>query len=201
MTAPRIVLASSSRYRAELFSRLSLEFETLSPDFDERSQDHRFSKLTPAEFALHLARGKAEAAAAVAPDAWILAADQIAIIPGDPPLLLHKPGSAENAVAQLMSLRARVHLLITGVVLRGPDGRAFEEADHHEMGMRAFSESEARAYVEAHSPLDSVGAYHIEDAGIALFEYARGDDFTGIIGLPLMRVGRLLRRAGLLRDA
>ena len=199
---PRVVLASSSRWRAELLTRLGLPFEGLAPDFDELGEAHRFPELGEEGFALHLARHKAAVVAARRPDAWILAADQIAVIPserpGGSPVLLHKPGTHERAVQQLMRLRGRVHHLVTGVVLRGPDGGSFEAIDRQEMRMRTFSEAEARTYVEAHAPIDSVGAYHIEDSGIALFEYARGDDFTGIIGLPLMSVGRLFRRAGLL---
>ena len=64
--------------------------------------------------------------------------------------------------------------------------------------MRAFGEVEARDYVSRHRPLDSAGAYRIEDAGIRLFESIEGNDYTGIIGLPLLAVAELLREAGLL---
>ena len=54
------------------------------------------------------------------------------------------------------------------------------------------------AYIERWQPLDCVGSYRIEDPGIKLFERIEGEDFTGIIGLPLLAVARLLRGAGLL---
>ena len=64
--------------------------------------------------------------------------------------------------------------------------------------MRSFDRAEARDYVTRHRPLDSAGAYRIEDAGIKLFERIESRDHTGIIGLPLLAVAELLRAAGLL---
>ncbi len=195
-----LVLASGSRWRAELLARLELPFECAPPEFDERAHDHRFAELGPRGYALLLARGKAAAVRAKRPDDWILAADQIASYDApEGPVLLHKPGTEDRAVAQLMTLRGRTHRLLTAVVLVGPGAPEFEEHefDEQRLTMREFDEAEARAYVARHRPVDSVGSYHIEDAGIRLFERIDGD-YTGIIGLPLLAVCRLLRRAGLL---
>lgn len=195
-----LVLASGSRWRSELLARLELPFACERPEFDERAHDHRFAELGARGLALLLARGKAEAVAKTRPGDWILAADQIATLDeGDGPVLLHKPGTEERAVAQLMRLRGRTHTLSTAVTLVGPEGSGFEahEFDEQHLTMREFDEAEARAYVERHRPVDSVGSYHIEDAGIRLFERIDGD-YTGIMGLPLLAVCRLLRRAGVL---
>jgi septum formation protein len=193
----RLVLASSSRYRAELLARLELPFETCAPSFDERAHDHRFAELGPARLAELLARGKAESLRERYRDAWILAADQLAVIEGE---LLHKPASTEAAIDQLMQLSGRMHMLISGIVLLdAASGAHASTIDEQRMHMRAFDRAEARAYIERWQPLDCVGSYRIEDAGIKLFERIESEDFTGIIGLPLLAVARLLRGAGLLR--
>jgi len=84
-------------------------------------------------------------------------------------------------------------------VLAPPGGaRTYEALDRHRLTMRRFARAEAREYVARHRPLDTAGAYRIEDAGIKLFERIESDDFTGILGLPLLAVARLLREAGLL---
>ncbi len=218
-SAPRLVLASTSRYRAEVLGRLGVPFETRAPDVDERAFDDRFAGSTPERFACMLAAAKAEQVAAALRDeggfahdvvhaGWVLGADQLAIMPGDPPRLLHKPGTAERAVDQLMALAGRTHVLVTGVVLRpiGNDfgnrfgtGRILEGADRVTLHMRAFGRDEAAAYIDAFAPLDCVGAYRIEDAGIRLVDAIEGSaDPTSIIGLPLLLVARLLRQAGLL---
>ncbi|MCA9635305.1 MAG: Maf-like protein [Myxococcales bacterium] len=200
----RLVLASTSRYRRELLARLELPFDAAAPDFDELAEEPRFAELGPERFALHLARGKAESLRAGFPDAWILAADQVAVIGGEgpdegPPELLHKPGDEARAIAQLLRLRGRTHRLISGIVLvDGASGETHELVDRQRLRMRAFSEAEASEYVRRHRPLDCVGSYRIEDAGIKLFAAIESADFTGIIGLPLIAVGQLLREVGLL---
>jgi septum formation protein len=192
-----LILASTSRWRIELLARLELPFECVAPDYDERAQDHRFPELGPHAFALELARGKAHSIAKHRPDAWVLAADQLAILDeGDGPVILHKPGSEQRAIEQLMQLRGRTHRLITGVVLvRGAIEQ--HEIDEQQLTMRAFERAEAADYVARHRPIHSAGSYHIEDAGIRLFEKIDGDH-TGIMGLPLLAVCRLLRKAALL---
>jgi len=197
MTAS-LVLASTSVHRAALLRRLGVEFEQAAPDFDERLHDTSFDELGPRNFAEMLARGKAESVARTRPDDWVLAADQLAVINEDGPVQLHKPASLEAAVGQLMRLSGREHELITAVVLRAPDGGQMVGFDHHRMCMRPYTRAEAEAYVQLRKPTDSVGAYHIEDEGIALFEAIDGEDFTGIIGLPLLTVAPMLRAAELL---
>ena len=93
----------------------------------------------------------------------------------------------------------RSHQLITAVVLAPPSGAApLEAVDRHRLTMRRFGPDEARDYVERYRPLDCAGGIRIEDAGIKLCERIEGADYTGIIGLPLLAVARLLRAAGLL---
>lgn len=194
------MLASGSRVRAELLSRLGLPFVTVtdSAGFDERAHDHRFAELGAHAYALLLACGKAQSVAALRPQDWVLGADQVAVLDTvQGPTLLHKPGTEARALAQLMRLRGHRHRLIEAVVLTRADGYEAHVLDEQRLTMREFDEAEARAYVARYQPLHSVGSYHIEDAGISLFEAIEGDH-TGIMGLPLLGVCRLLRDAGLL---
>jgi septum formation protein len=196
MTRP-LVLASTSRYRHKLLSQLDLAFVAAAPNFDERAEDHRFAALGAEGFALYLAHAKASSLSTSHADGWILAADQIVVLP--PTELLHKPETSEHAVEQLMRMSGRQILLITGVVLLDAvSGLAREAIDRHLLTLRAFGRPEAEAYVARHQPLDCAGSFRIEDAGITLFERIEGADFTSIIGLPLLAVCRLLRSVGLL---
>ena len=70
-SAPPIVLASSSPYRRDLLDRFLQDYETISPDVDERNE----LGLEPADLARHLARKKAEAVAVNARGALIIGAD------------------------------------------------------------------------------------------------------------------------------
>jgi septum formation protein len=192
-----LVLASTSRYRQELMSRLGVPFVAAAPDYDERAEDHRWADLGPEDFALHLAGGKAASLRDAVPGALVLGADQVAVLP--PRDLLHKPGTVEAASEQLMRMSGRVLHLVTGVVLLDTDsGEQRRAVDRQALTLRAYGRAEAEAYVQRYRPLDCAGSFRIEDAGITLFERIDGADFTGIIGLPLLAVCRLLREVGLL---
>lgn len=201
MTTSELVLGSSSRYRAELLKRLGVPFTQASPSVDERSFDERFEELGPEEFSLMLARAKVEALRQAGGSRWILCADQVGYVTLEDgrPRQLSKPGDEETCVEQLMMLAGRSHVLVNGIVLRSEaTGEELASTDIQTLTMRRFDRAEAAAYVSSCRPLDCAGGYRIEDAGIRLFESMKSDDYTGIIGLPLLRTAELLRQAGLL---
>ena len=195
-----LVLGSSSRYRAELLTRLGVPFDRASPDVDEASFDGQFTELAAEDFALLLAREKASALWRNGGDRWLLCADQVGVLEtGGKRILLRKPGTPEACVDQLVELSGRTHQLVNGIVLRFErDGTEYVEVDVQTLTMRAFDRAEAEAYVSLRSPLDCAGGYRIEDEGIRLFESIDSRDYTGIIGLPLIATARLFRKAGLL---
>lgn len=179
--------------------RLEIPFEVAAPRFDEDAHGHHFASDSDSEFALRLARGKARSLADEFADKLIVAADQVAVLPGPPRRLLDKPGTPKVAVEHLMALSGNTHHLTTGVVLLdAATGREWSTVDEQRLTLRAFDREEAQAYVDRHRPLECAGSYRIEDAGIKLFERVEGADFTGIMGLPLIAVARLLRQVGAL---
>jgi len=196
-----LVLASTSPYRARLLERLDIPFTVAAPTLDERAHDDAFASTSDEAFATMLARGKADSLRAQCSTSFILAADQLAVLPGAGTrtrtrTLLHKPGSRDKAVEQLMQLAGRTHRLVTAiVVLDATTGQTWQDVDVVELTMRPFARAEAAAYVDAHAPLDCVGSYRIEDAGIWLFDAVTGADPTSIMGLPLLKVCKLLRAA------
>jgi len=196
-TPPRLVLASTSPYRKEVLSRLGVPFEVARPDFDERRPLP--PEVTTIEAtALHLARGKARAVAELPAyaGAWVIGSDQIVAVDGE---VMHKPGSIEAAVAQLLRMQGRWHRLVTAVVVLA-GGREAAAVDVHALHMRALDEALARAYVAADLPLDCAGSYRIERRGIALFDRIEADrecaDDTAIMGLPLWKTQRALGALG-----
>lgn len=188
-TRPRIVLATESRYKKELFSQLRIHFESNAAHIDESRRPGE----APADMARRLALEKAQAIFAEDPTSWVIGADQVIFLDDE---AFSKPGSAEAAVEQLLKLQGRTHTLLSAIALVGPGGVWSAEAPF-EMTMRSFSRAELERYVEVDQPLDCAGAYKVEAAGIRLFERMRGDDFTSIIGLPLTSVIDVLESAGL----
>jgi septum formation protein len=111
---------------------------------------------------------------------------------------LGKPRTPENALAQLLAMQGKQHSLLTAIALVAPDGSVSTHLDTHLMTMRALDEEELARYVTRDQPLDCAGSYKIEAGGIALFERIEGEDFTAIMGLPLIALSGLLRARGFL---
>ena len=188
---PRLVLASTSRYRAELLARLGLPFESTRPEVDESPR----SGEAPAELVARLAAAKARAGRGERRDALIIGSDQVAVI-GD--RILGKPGSHERAAAQLRAASGRRVSFLTGLALLDTrdDALCTEVVPFH-VRFRALGDAEIEAYLEAERPYDAAGSFKSEGLGIALFEAMEGEDPTALVGLPLIRLCTLLRAAGL----
>ena len=190
MTGPRIVLASTSRYRADLLRRLLDDFEQVAPDVDEATVPDEM----PAARAGRLAAAKASASPAELRDALVIGSDQVAALEG---ILLHKPGTMENAREQLRASSGRRVDFFTGVcVSSAREGRQWEALDHTRVFFRELEEGEIDRYLAHEQPLDCAGSFKSEGAGIALFERIETEDPSALVGLPLIALARLLRQAG-----
>jgi septum formation protein len=188
---PPLILASTSRYRHELLSRLRLPFEVYAPEVDETP----LADETPSVLALRLALAKARAVARLKPRAVVIGSDQVADLQGQ---ALGKPGSHERAVLQLRRMRGRQVLFQTAVaVVRSDTG--FERAllASVKVRFRDLGDAEIEHYLRTEQPYDCAGSAKCETLGIALLSAIESDDPTALIGLPLIRTCELLRQAGI----
>jgi len=71
-----------------------------------------------------------------------------------------------------------------------------EACDLTEVRFRALGADEIARYVAAEQPLDCAGSFKCEGLGITLFEAIDNRDPTALIGLPLIALSGLLRKAG-----
>jgi len=191
----RIILASGSAYRRELLGRLQLPFESISPDIDETPQAGEAPEAT----ALRLARAKAAAVAAQAPDALVIGSDQVATLDG---IQIGKPGDHARALAQLQLMRGRQVVFHTALCLL--DARLDPAAPHAAqienvqtlVTFRDLPDLELDAYLRIEQPYDCAGSAKNEALGIALLERIDSSDPTALTGLPLIALTGMLRRAG-----
>ncbi len=185
-----LILASTSKYRAELLQRLGVSFQTVAPDVDEQAA--RRPEWSPAEVASELARMKAGSVAQRFPEDVIIGSDQVAECHGE---ILGKPGSRAAAIRQLEKLAGRDHTLWTAVAVIAPKG-TMTHRDRTQLQMRSLSRAEIERYVDYDQPLDCAGSYKLESRGITLFEAIITNDHTAITGLPLIFVTTALRQCG-----
>lgn len=190
-TPPRLILASTSRYRRDLLQRLRLPFEIVSPDVDETP--HRGE--TPADLARRLALAKARVVAQMHPQAVVIGSDQVADLEGTP---IGKPGSHERAVAQLRAMSGRSVVFQTAVaVVRAETRHVGEVLVPVTVRFRPLADDEIEHYLRIEQPYDCAGSARSESLGIALLEAIESDDPTALVGLPLIRTAALLRAAGI----
>jgi septum formation protein len=190
MHGPPIVLASTSRYRRELLTRLKLNFTVAAPGVDEAA----VAGESPAATAARLAAAKARAVQATHPGAVVIGSDQVAELDGKP---LGKPLQHEAALQQLMAMQGRTVVFHTALAVAGPaDGVLQLDCVPTAVTFRALSPAALDAYLRADEPYDCAGAAKIESLGIALVERVESDDPTALVGLPLIRLTSMLAAAG-----
>ena len=189
--APRLILASTSRYRRELLARLRLPFEVDNPGVDEAAQPGE----APSAVAARLALAKARAVAARHPGAVVIGSDQVAELDGQ---AIGKPHTHQRAVQQLRTMSGQRVTFHTAVaVVRADRGFAEVRMAPVQVQFRRLADAEIEHYLRTEQPYDCAGSAKCETLGIALLEAIDSDDPTALVGLPLIRTCALLREAGI----
>ena len=112
--------------------------------------------------------------------------------------IIGKPGSPERACEQLSEMAGDVHIFYTGLaVIDAANGLQFCDCVPFSVTLRRLTGTEIRDYVSKENPVDCAGSFKIEGLGISLMEKMEGDDYTALIGLPLISLTSMLRRVGI----
>lgn len=196
MSAPlsdhrRLILASTSTFRRDLLTRLDLPFTVQAPAVDET----RLPGETAADLVARLAECKAAAVARTEPAALIIGSDQVAVLDGT---IISKPGNYERAVVQLQQASGRTVVFYTGLcLLDSASGQRQIAVEEFRVVFRDLTPAMIERYLRREQPYQCAGSFKSEGLGIALFERLEGDDPTSLIGLPLIRLTRMLEAAGM----
>lgn len=185
-----IVLASSSKYRKELLSRIINEFEIESPDIDETP----FPDEEPVEHVARLAEQKAMTVALNHPDSIIIGSDQVCVLEGT---ILGKPHTEDKAIEQLQACSGKTVNFYTSLCVL-ESGQEVQDLSVviTEVKFRELQKDEIERYIQREQPLDCAGSFKAETLGIALFESLSSKDPTALIGLPLTTLAESLRKLG-----
>lgn len=185
-----IILASSSTYRKHLLSKIVTHFKCVSPNIDETQHKHEaFTDL-----AKRLATEKAKAVAIKNPNALIIGSDQVACLGSKQ---LHKPKTRANTIEQLMSCQGKSAYFYTSLcLLNSKTNNIQTSVERYETKFRNLNEQQITHYVDREPAFDCAGGFKMEGLGIALFEKISGDDPNTLIGLPLIRLIKMLENEG-----
>lgn len=187
-----LILASASPRRRELLAALGVCFEVVVANVTEDEDP----ALDPRVMVARNSALKADAVAALHPDAWVLGADTTVFIDGH---ALNKPADLDTARAMLRRLSGRTHTVFTGVALRhAARGVREDRGVASEVEFRRLTGADIEAYLQRVHVLDKAGAYAIQEHGEMIVAARRGS-LSNIIGLPQDEVRELLTRHGILR--
>lgn len=187
----KIILGSSSPFRAELLAKLHLNFTTASPDIDESPQNEE----KPEQLVKRLAEAKARKIAEQHPDSLIIGSDQVAVLNGQ---IMGKPGNHVKATEQLSAASGNKVTFMTGLALyNAATGNMQSLVDYFEVIFRPLSAAQIDFYLQTEQPYQCAGSFKSEGFGISLFQELRGQDPNSLIGLPLIRLIELLSNEGI----
>ena len=186
----KIVLASASPRRHELLGRIGItEFDIRVPEVEESFPEG----LTPQQVVEHISREKAEAAAKLCTaDEIVITADTMVFLDHE---RLGKPRDEADALRMLTALQGRHHTVCTGVTVRRGD-QIITESETTQVYFRSAAKEELLAYITTGEPMDKAGAYGIQGKGALLVEKLDGD-FFNVMGLPVLRLSRMLAHFGI----
>ena len=186
----KIVLASSSKYRRELLKKLRIDFICDSSNSDESPHSNE----SASALAARLAGEKAQALAKKYPNHLIIGSDQVASCGNT---LLGKPGDREKAFRQLKAQSGQIVTFFTGVcIVNSASGNTFTDIDICKVHFRNLSDSQIQRYLTIEQAFDCAGSFMSEGYGISLFSKIEGEDPNALIGLPLIKLIKLLDQCG-----
>ena len=186
----RIVLASGSPRRQELLNRIGItDFDIRVPQTDE----HYPAGLTPAQIVEYISREKADAAAKLCtPEEIVITADTMVFLDDQ---RLGKPQDEADALRMLTALQVKGASPYNNAYARNA-GIAAAESEETGVFFRPASEAELRAYIATGEPMDKAGSYGVQGKGALLVERLEGD-FFNVMGLPVLRLSRMLDQFGI----
>jgi septum formation protein len=204
---PELILASSSPRRQELLREVGISFQVHAANINEDQMPGE----PPIDYALRLAREKAQAVAAKYPQSYVLGADTIVVLNGE---VLGKPKDQQDAERMLRLLSGHSHEVTTAVSLivpstvfpsTVPSGKVAQgtlaetRASTTKVYFREIAEPDIQQYVAGGEPMDKAGAYAIQGGASRWTDRIEGE-FSNVVGLPLSLVTEMLKLTGLTKS-
>lgn len=182
----KLILASNSPRRRQLFALGNWDFNVIVADVDETP----LADESPRDYVLRLAQAKALAVQPKAESDAVIIGSDTTVVDGNE--ILGKPVDEADAERMLKQLRGKTHQVLTGVaVYRVGDGKMLTELSITDVPMRNYSDDEMRAYIQTGDPMDKAGAYAIQHPEFQPVAAMSGC-FASVMGLPLCHILRAL---------
>ncbi len=184
----KLILASTSPFRKAILDKLGVDFDTASPETDETE----LANETPQQLVERLSIAKAKAIADKVSGALVIGSDQVSVINGE---IIGKPHTHENAVKQLQNASGKTVTFYTGLCLYNSTTQKYQsEVVPFDVVFRQLNQQQIESYLRKEEPYSCAGSFKSEALGIVLFEKLIGEDPNTLMGLPLIRLVKMLEQ-------
>lgn len=181
----KLILASQSPRRKQLLKLLGINFDVLSSDIKEISEQSE-----PRKIVEDLAIQKAEhITGRVSKECLCIGADTVVVYQKE---ILGKPKTINEAKTTLKKLSGKEHQVITGVCFSGADTSVcFSEVTT--VSFSALTEKQIDDYLALETFWDKAGSYGIQDEAGVFVDRIIGC-YYNVVGLPLNKIELELRK-------
>ncbi len=175
-----IILASTSKFRQQQLKDMGLEFQAVSPEFDE--EGFKSPDIDPVDLCALLGQKKALSLKELFLNSIIIGSDQMLVCEGK---MYNKPKTLDQVVERLTHLQGKTHSLLTSLFVYSKN-KNYSHLDQTHLTMKSLSSEDILNYAKQDQPLGCAGGYKYELNGKNLFEKVETQDPSSIIGLPTL---------------
>ena len=177
-----VILASSSKFRKQLLSKLRIPFKCISPDIDES----RLKNESVSSYVKRLSIEKARKVGASCQNSIIIGSDEVADLDG---IILGKPITKEKAKKQLKMLSGNKVVFRTGLcVLNSKTNKYYASVNNYTIYFNNLTNNTINSYLSKDDVLKCAASIRIEGLAINLVKKMNGKDPSSIMGLPLIKL-------------
>ena len=177
-----VILASSSKFRKQLLSKLSIPFKSISPDIDES----RLKGESVSSYVKRLSIEKAKKVSILCRDSIIIGSDEVADLDGT---ILGKPITKEKAKKQLKMLSGNKVVFRTGLcVLNSKTNKYYASVNNYTIYFNNLTNYTINSHLSKDDVLKCAASIRIEGLAINLVKKMNGKDPSSIMGLPLIKL-------------
>ena len=177
-----VILASSSKFRKQLLSKLRIPFKCISPDIDES----RLKNESVSSYVKRLSIEKAKKVGASCLNSIIIGSDEVADLDGT---ILGKPITKEKAKKQLKMLSGNKVVFRTGLcVLNSKTNKYYASVNNYTIYFNNLTNNTINSYLSKDDVLKCAASIRIEGLAINLVKKMNGKDPSSIMGLPLIKL-------------
>lgn len=189
----KIILASASPRRKELLMTMGLEFEVITSQTDEDTEDMPFSRELIENLAFKKALDVADKLKTSKNNALIIGSDTVVVINGQ---ILGKPKDNDEAFNMLKLLSGKTHQVVSAIaVIDTETGKILKDSVVSDVNFKKLDDAEIRAYIDTKEPADKAGAYAIQ--GFAgMFVKSINGCYSNIVGISVYKLAEMLKEFG-----